>query len=208
MGDGEARIIVLNGAPRSGKSSIAAALLARSPNWIADGVDADMAHTPAASLPGIGLRPGGERPELEAAIRDRYAALFDRIRSAWCAGQSVVVDLGLHHDYAGELHPLWDAAMKLPPAGTWLVGVRCDLGVIMERRSQSRSDVYLVATDGEVPLPVRRWQEAVHDPGTYDLEVDTSTTSAELCAEQVLAAIGSSRPTALRAVGQRSRPKG
>ncbi len=29
---------------------------------------------------------------------------------------------------------------------------------------------------GEVPDVVRRWERAVHDPGIYDLEVDTSTS--------------------------------
>jgi chloramphenicol 3-O phosphotransferase len=36
--------------------------------------------------------------------------------------------------------------------------------------------------DGSVPAPVRRWQEAVHIPGIYDLEVDTSRLSPVECA--------------------------
>ncbi len=33
--------------------------------------------------------------------------------------------------------------------------------------------------DGSIPDVVVRWERAVHDPGVYDLEVDTSTSSAE-----------------------------
>lgn len=38
---------------------------------------------------------------------------------------------------------------------------------------------------GEVPEPVRRWQEAVHEPGIYDFEVDTSTMTPEACAASI-----------------------
>jgi len=62
------RIVLLNGAPRAGKSSIARALQARG-DWLALGVDAMMAMTPERLLPGIGLRPGGEKPELEDFVQ-------------------------------------------------------------------------------------------------------------------------------------------
>ncbi len=41
------------------------------------------------------------------------------------------------------------------------------------------------AEDGSAPAPVRRWQEAVHTPGIYDLEVDTSVLSPEACADAI-----------------------
>ena len=57
--------------------------------------------------------------------------------------------------------------------------------------------------DGGVPDVVFRWERAVHDPGIYDLEVDTSTTSAEACAAAILRRVsegapGRSRPWPLR----------
>src|SRR5262245_50410562 len=62
-------IIVLNGAPRSGKSSIARVVQETFPGtWINLGVDVYMSATPAKLQPGIGLRPGGERPDLEPQI--------------------------------------------------------------------------------------------------------------------------------------------
>jgi chloramphenicol 3-O phosphotransferase len=32
---------------------------------------------------------------------------------------------------------------------------------------------------------VQRWQEAVHQPGIYDLELDTAQLTPEACAEQI-----------------------
>jgi chloramphenicol 3-O phosphotransferase len=49
----------------------------------------------------------------------------------------------------------------------------------MERR---RATWGVGAADPVIPEPVRRWQEAVHAPGIYDLEVDTSVLSPEACA--------------------------
>ena len=52
------QIVVLNGAPRSGKSSIAAAVQdAFDGVWVNLGVDVARAMTPPRFQPGIGLRP-------------------------------------------------------------------------------------------------------------------------------------------------------
>ncbi len=53
------QIIILNGAPRSGKSSIVAVIQETFDGlWMNLGVDRFMQMTPARYLPGIGLRPG------------------------------------------------------------------------------------------------------------------------------------------------------
>ena len=39
---------------------------------------------------------------------------------------------------------------------------------------------------GAVPDVVHRWERAVHDPGIYDLEVDTSTSSASRTAPRTI----------------------
>ncbi|MGC1568896.1 MAG: hypothetical protein WA794_23035, partial [Trebonia sp.] len=36
--------------------------------------------------------------------------------------------------------------------------------------------------DGEIPDPVLRWQHHVHQPGIYDLEIDTSTVTPDAAA--------------------------
>ena len=71
------QIVILNGAPRSGKSSIAAAIQETFDGpWVNLGVDAHMSSVmPRRYSPGIGLRPGGERPDLEPLVVRFYAAL-------------------------------------------------------------------------------------------------------------------------------------
>jgi chloramphenicol 3-O phosphotransferase len=51
-----ADVIVLNGVPRSGKSSIARALMERDGVWANVGVDVPQAATPPNLQPGMGLR--------------------------------------------------------------------------------------------------------------------------------------------------------
>ena len=74
-------IVVLNGAPRSGKSTIARAIQdAGDGMWLNLGVDAFCEYvTPARLMPGIGLRPGGERPDLEAHLPALFDALYGSV---------------------------------------------------------------------------------------------------------------------------------
>jgi chloramphenicol 3-O phosphotransferase len=53
----------------------------------------------------------------------------------------------------------------------------------MERRIATWHARY--ADNGSVPKPVSLWQLAVHVPGIYDLEVDTSVLSPEECADLI-----------------------
>ena len=178
------RIVILNGAPRSGKSSIARALQARGP-WLVYGVDAAMAMLPDEFRPGIGLRPGGERPDLEPMVQRLYGALFDSLAAHARAGLDVVSDLGLHDAYSRPLGILPDAARRLAGLPVLFVGVRCPLDTIMARRNADPQGGYYAA-GATVPEPVRRWQEEVHRPGIYDLELDTALLSPEACAETIL----------------------
>lgn len=185
------RIVVLNGAPRSGKSSIAAAMQANvSGNWMNLGVDALMRSTPAHLLPGIGLRPGGERPDLEPMVVSLYRGLYDAIAAFSRQGIDVVADLGHHDGHSRPLHILPDCARRLTGLPAYLVGVHCPIDVIMARRRQSPTGYE--AGPG-VPEPVQRWQDAVHVPGIYDFEVDTSKLSAEDAASRIADLL--SRPT-------------
>lgn len=179
------RIVILNGAPRSGKSSIAAAMMANLPgSWINFGVDAQMRMTPEHLLPGIGLRPGGEKPELEPVIQKLYAALYESIAAHSRQGLDVVADLGHHDSYSKPLGILLDCARRLAGLPALFVGVRCPIEIIMERRRADPQGGYYLAGDG-VPEAVQRWQEAVHQPGIYDLEVDTSVMTPEDCAAAI-----------------------
>ncbi|MFS8184944.1 chloramphenicol phosphotransferase CPT family protein [Pseudovibrio denitrificans] len=186
-------VVLLNGAPRAGKSSIVSALQSSAEEpWMNLGVDVVVKHmTPDQLKPGIGLRPGGERPDLERFVFRSYSALYKSIAAHAALGMNVVADLGHHNSYA-TLDGRWGHYLKeLEGLRVLIVGVFCPLDKIMQRRTISEGD-YLTATkQGEVPLPVQRWQDEVHKPGIYDLELDTSTQSPEQCAAEILRTIAS-----------------
>ncbi|MFO1141992.1 MAG: hypothetical protein U1E59_06295 [Amaricoccus sp.] len=193
------RIVVLNGAPRSGKSSIAAALQARPDEvWINLGVDLFMTATPPRLRPGIRLRPGAELPEVAALVPTLYAALYEAVAATSRLGLDVVVDVG-HHEGGAAPGILADCARRLAGLPALLVGVRCPLDTIMARR-RAAPDGYAVAAEGApVPEPVLAWQRAVHAHGHYDLELDTALMTAHACAAAILERLrgGIPRPSAL-----------
>jgi chloramphenicol 3-O phosphotransferase len=181
--DGLGQIVILNGIPRSGKSSIVAVIQDTFDGpWMNLGVDRYMGLTPKRYLPGIGLRPGGERPDLEPLVQVFYAALYESIAAHSRLGLNVVVDVGHHDGYATPRGILADCARRLQGSPALLVGVRCSSQVIMERRRNTGWDV---GTGSEPSPEVLRWQHAVHTPGIYDMEVDTSEYSPAECAEMI-----------------------
>ncbi|HEU5016237.1 MAG TPA: hypothetical protein VFT66_27195 [Roseiflexaceae bacterium] len=175
------QIVILNGMPRSGKSSIIAVIQDTFDGvWMNLGVDRFMQMTPARFQPGIGLRPGGERPDLEPLVSVLYRAMYESIAAHSRLGLNVVVDVGHHDGYAVPRGILPDCARRLQGLPVLFVGVRCPLDMIMERRRNTGWTTE--SATAPVPRPVRLWQEAVHNPGIYDLEVDTSLLSPEQCA--------------------------
>ncbi|HEY9012796.1 MAG TPA: chloramphenicol phosphotransferase [Devosia sp.] len=182
-------IVILNGAPRAGKSSIVTAVMTGIPgNWINLGVDQMMPRLPDALKPGIGLRPGGERPDLEADVVRLYRELYDDIGAQARAGRDVIVDVGHHDWYSRPLGILTRSARQLEGLPVLFVGVRCPIDVIMARRNADPHGGFYATGEG-IPEPVQRWQDAVHDPGIYDLEVDTSLQSPEACAAVIAGAL-------------------
>lgn len=174
------QIVILNGAPRSGKSSIVAAIQKEFEGvWMNLGVDRFMQMTPERYQPGIGLRPGGEQPDLEPYIVILYWALYASIAAHSRAGLNVVVDVGHHDGYSASRGILPRCAQQLAGLPVLFVGVRCPIDVVMERR---RATWGVDHDDGTVPEPVKRWQVAVHVPGIYDLELDTALLAPEECA--------------------------
>ncbi|HUZ00437.1 MAG TPA: hypothetical protein VMU89_08800 [Thermomicrobiaceae bacterium] len=183
--------MILNGAPRSGKSSIVAAVQeAFDGVWVNLGADLFIRHvTPPRFRPGVGLRPGGELPDLEPLVAVLYAALYESIAAHSRLGLNVVADVGHHDAYAQPRHILTDSARRLEGLPALFVGVHCPIEVIMQRRNAGqagREGEYAVGTATEpIPAPVRRWQREVHRPGVYDLEVDTSRLTPAECAEAI-----------------------
>jgi chloramphenicol 3-O phosphotransferase len=186
------RIVVLNGPPRSGKTSIATALQAgQDGDWMSLGVDVHArCVTPPRLRPGIGLRPGGERPDIETVLPRLFAALYDSVAAHSRLGFDVVVDVGHHDDYSRPLGILPDCARRLAGLPALLVGLHCPIEEIMSRRRQAepgRETLYVAAAPGEPPpAPVQRWQQAVHRHRIYDLELDTAAATPAECAAAVL----------------------
>lgn len=152
------QIVILNGAPRSGKSSIVAAIQEGFDGpWMNLGVDVFVRHvTPKRYRPGMGLRPGEEGHELALLVPALYAALYESIAAHSRSGLNVVVDVG-HHD----AKILADSARRLAGLPVLFVGVRCAIEVIMARRSAGqvgREGEYVIgATDEPIPAPLLRW---------------------------------------------------
>jgi chloramphenicol 3-O phosphotransferase len=194
------RIVILNGAPRSGKSTIVRAIQDKlDGRWINLGVDHAMATLPPSLRPGIGLRPGGERPDLEAHIPNLFFAAYDSIAAHARHGFDVVADFGHHDSYSRPLGILPACARRLEGLQTLFVGVRCPIDIIMARRNADPQDGYYASGPG-IPEPVQRWQDAVHVPGIYDLELDTSLLDADECVLQIANALD--HPRRLPALGQ------
>lgn len=182
--DKPGKIIILNGTPRSGKSSIAKVIQSTFEGvWMNLGVDQFMRMTPEQYLPGIGLRPGGERPDLEPLVMVMYQAMYEAIASYSRLGLNVVVDVGHHDGYSVPLGILPNCARILNGLPVLFVGIRCPIEIIMKRRIDTWHVGYTI--DGMVPKPIRLWQELVHVPGIYDLEVDTSVLNPEECARLI-----------------------
>jgi chloramphenicol 3-O phosphotransferase len=175
------QIVILNGAPRAGKSSIVSAMQERFEGvWMNLGVDVHARGiTPRRYQPGVGLRPG--EPDHIAApwVAVFYAALYESIAAHSRVGLNVVVDVG-HYD-AGILT---DCARRLDGLPVLFVGVRCATSVIMERRNAS-PDGYAIGPVDDPPPPVLQWQREVHLLGIYDLEVDTGVLTPEQAADAI-----------------------
>ena len=189
----QGQIVVLNGVPRSGKTSIARVIQETFPDvWMNLGVDFHIKCTPPAFRPGVGLRP--QTPEWARATPGRvglevleehvpllYAALYESVAAHARLGLNVVMDVGHHDAYSKPRSILPDCARRLSGLPVLFIGVRCPVEVIWARREATWSQVRGELDEGVVGS-VELSQHAVHSHGKYDLEVDTSVLSPEACA--------------------------
>ena len=174
------QVIILNGAPRSGKSSIARVIMDTFEGlWINLGVDGFMRYTSQRLRPGIGLRPGGDLIAIESVVPVLYAALYESIAAHSRLGVNVVTDVGHHDAYSTPRGILFDCARRLEDLPVLFVGVRCPIDVIVKRRQKTWDP------NRGLDEHIRLWQHEVHVPGIYDVEVDTSILSPEECADRI-----------------------
>ena len=110
--------------------------------------------------------------------------MYDSIAAHSRLGVNVVADTGHHDSYSTPRHILRTCARQLEGLPVLFVGVRCPLDVVRERRRATWGGVGY-QEEGSVADPVRRWDEAVHAPGVYDLEVDTSLRGPRECADLI-----------------------
>jgi chloramphenicol 3-O phosphotransferase len=183
-------IVLLNGAPRSGKSSIVAELQRTlDGTWMNLGVDVARRMTPPSAQPGIGLRPGEPAHPAAGLVPTLYAALWESVAAHERLGLDLAVDVGLHDRGVAA-----DGARRLSGLPVLFVGVRCPVDVAIARRHAAGDERY--STDRAV---VERWEEAVHGQWAYDLEVDSSLASPGECAEAIGARLAAGpAPTAFR----------
>lgn len=189
------QIVVLNGPPRVGKSSIAKGIQESLDGiWMHLGMDLHIAATPLAYRPGIGLRP--QKPEhattqpgrvpveaLENAVPTLYAALYESIAAHSRLGLNVVTDVSHHDFYTRPLNILAQCAKRLGGLPVLFVGVACPIDVIWERREDTWGQVRTEVDEGvvaAVELGLRAARE--HD---YDLELDTSRLSTGECVAKI-----------------------
>ena len=102
------------------------------------------------------------------------------------AGNNLIVDLVTVYR-EGWHSSLIECAYVLKPFHAYLIGVHCRLSEL-QRREQARGDRF-------IGTAIRQF-DRVHRYGMADLNIDTSTTTAEMCAEQIRTYINSHEPSA------------
>jgi chloramphenicol 3-O phosphotransferase len=181
--------IVLNGASSAGKSSIGRALQER---WdgplLLTGIDSFLAGWPeryfaAPGEPastGFTIVPGeGPAPSYVPSPGPDGRRLLRAAHRAWLAIHESGLDQVVDHvllDGASRAHAL----RVLTGAAVHWVGVRCDLDELA-RREAARGDRFAGFAVGTAAV--------CHEAMTYEVEVDTTATSAEDAADRILAAL-------------------
>jgi chloramphenicol 3-O phosphotransferase len=154
---GPGRVILLNGASSSGKSTLARALQAALPE--------PFLHVSSDHLVGMlpRRRDDGGPFDWWHQVRPRFFAGFHRCLPALtAAGNDLIVEHIIEF-------PSWRAelARLLAEQDVFLVGVHCDLREI-DRRERARGDRHI--GEGRTHVTVDR----IHTFGPYDLDIDTT----------------------------------
>ncbi|WP_307545091.1 chloramphenicol phosphotransferase CPT family protein [Streptomyces sp. V3I8] len=156
-------IIFLNGTSSSGKSSIAKALLTV--------LDDMYFHMPVDAFHAMRARRDIAPDELSSVLRHTWMGFHRAVAGMAAGGNNIVVDHVLSEQWR-----LLDCLALFAPEDVVLVGVYCPLQEL-ERREQERGD--------RPPGLAARQITQVHAHSLYDIECDTSTTSAADCAQQI-----------------------
>lgn len=185
-------MVLLNGTSSAGKGTIAKAIQAQAGDeaWLHQGLDRFLEGVPAPlKMPVDPMDGRPDSPGWTVPLRDGAMVgparvgpvalrLLDGMYRAAAAmagaGNRVVLD-----DVIYDRRVLLLAAQALSVTPTLFVGVRCPVETAV-RRELERGDRALGGAAAFHPL--------VHDPGIYDLEVDTSVQGPDECARLILTA--------------------
>jgi chloramphenicol 3-O phosphotransferase len=169
---GAGRIIMLNGASSSGKSSLAKAMQEMLPE--------PFLHVSSDHLVASGMLPARRDehgPFAWQRIRPRFFAGFHRCLPALAtAGNDLIVEHAIEYRNWRD-----DLARLLVGLDVFLVGVQCELEEI-DRRERSRGDRRI----GEGRSHVQT--DLIHTFGPYDVTIDTTFATPGPLAASVLAA--------------------
>lgn len=204
-------IIFLNGASSSGKTAIAHALQQTMEEfYVHTGIDHffervplrfhAFSNGPEPETPygALWVMPAGQPPVTElrfgpAGIR-LFAGMYGAVAALASAGNNVIVD-----DVVFDPAVLREALRALEGFDVLFVGVRCPLEVLRERE---------LARGDRMGGLASVQHEIVHAHGVYDLEVDTSLSSAMDCAFLIKQRVQDGpRPTAFDALRRDSRDR-
>jgi chloramphenicol 3-O phosphotransferase len=159
------RVILLDGASSSGKSSIGRALLrVLAGPWFLFPIDALGAmrstHHPRAL----------DDDEIDAMLRRTRLGYHRAVAALACVGNDVIMDYPLSEPWR-----LTDLLDVLDGYDVTLVDVRCSPAEL-DRRERAR---------GDRPAGLARSQSHIHAQGDNDIVVDTTSTSPDACARTI-----------------------
>jgi len=157
------RIVLLNGASSSGKSSVAHVLL--------EVFDEPWFHMPVDAFHAMRARKDLPRPELEALFLRTRQGYHRAVAGMVNAGNCVVADHVL-----SELWRLEDILEQWGELDVTMIGVYCPLDEL-NRRERARGD--------REPGTAESQFQVVHRGVEYDCEIDTSVQSARECATEI-----------------------
>jgi len=171
---GEPRVIVLNGGSSSGKSSLARALQEALPHpWLRLGVD-DLIEAMPARLTG----PDGLVVRDDGSVE--VGPAFIAVEEHWMAGIAAIAAHGgrvlVEDNFVSGPAAQHRWASALSGIETRWIGVRCAAEVAAAREE---------ARGNRVPGMAAKQAEEVHHGISYDVVVDTTSTSAAELAEQL-----------------------
>lgn len=182
-------IILLNGISSAGKSSISHVLQQTlSEPYLQVSIDAFEDMLPDRYQERGQFAWGELFPKLLAGFHRSIAALAG-------TGTNLIVDHVMVYR-EGWSSTLADCVTVLEPFAVYFVGVYCSLEEA-KRREQARGDRFVGTAERQFPR--------LHRHNLYDVEVDTTHTSPEVCAERIRAFVGSQSPMAFARLRQMPR---